>query len=57
MAMNTHAPRQTNWWVRGGAAVTAILVIAAIGYGFDWFGMGGVETTAPVAEQAAPATD
>lgn len=57
MAINTHAPKQTNWWVWGGAAVATILVIAAIGYGFDWIGMGEVETAPPVAEQAAPATD
>lgn len=57
MAVNPHAPKQTNWWVWGGAAVAAIVVIAAIGYGFDWFGMGGSETTAPATEQTAPATD
>lgn len=57
MAMNTHAPKQTNWWVWGGAAVAVIAVIAAIGYAFDWIGMGGIETKAPASEQSAPATD
>lgn len=47
MTMNTHAPKPTNWWVWGGAAAAAIILMAAIGYGFDWFGMGGLETTAP----------
>ena len=55
MAMNTHAPRQTSWWVWGGAAVAVIVVIAALGYGFDWFG--GAEATAPATEQVAPATE
>lgn len=57
MAMNTHAPKQTNWWVWGGAAVAAIVVVAALGYGFDWFGTGGVETMAPAVEEIAPITE
>jgi hypothetical protein len=57
MAVNTHAPKPTNWWVWGGAAVAAIAVIAAIGYGFDWFGTGGPDTAAPATEQTAPATE
>lgn len=56
MAMNTHAPKETNWWVWGGAAVAVIVVIAALGYGFDWFG-GGAEAIAPVTDQVAPATE
>ena len=56
MATHTHSPKQTNWWVWGGAAVAAIVAIAALGYGLDWFSTGGVETTAPAAEQTAPAS-
>ena len=55
--MNLHTPKQTNWWVWGGAALAAIVVIAAIGYGFDWFGTGVVDVTAPATEQPALATD
>lgn len=55
MAMNTHAPKQTNWWVWGGATVAALIVLAAIGYGYDWFGTGSTEV-APAVEQSAPAS-
>ena len=57
MAMNTHAPKQTNWWVWGGAAVAAIVVIAALGYTFDWFGLTGGEAAVPAVEQTAPVTE
>ncbi len=57
MAVNMHARKQTNWWVWGGAALAVIVAVAALGYGFDWFGKADVETTAPATEQAAPATD
>lgn len=57
MAVNIHAPRTNNWWVWGGAAVAAILVIAALGYGFDWFGGGITNEVVPAIEQTAPATE
>lgn len=57
MAVNMNAPKTTNWWVWGGAAVAAIVVIAALGYGFEWFGGGVTDAVAPVIEQTAPATD
>lgn len=57
MAVNMHAPKMTNWWVWGGAAVAAIVVVAALGYGFDWFGSGVTGEVLPVIEQSAPATE
>lgn len=32
MAMSANAPKQTKWWVWGGSAVAAIVVIGALGY-------------------------
>ena len=52
MAVNMHAPKMTNWWVWGGGAVVAIIVIAALGYGLDWF-----DGVVPAIEQTAPATN
>lgn len=57
MAVNIRAPKMTNWWVWGGAAVAAIVVIAALGYGFDWFGGGVTNEVVPAFEQTAPATE
>jgi hypothetical protein len=57
MAVNMHAPKMPNWWVWGGAAVAVIIVIAAMGYGLDWFGTGATTEVAPAIEQAVPATD
>ena len=57
MAVNIHQPNHTNWWVYGGAAVAAIVVIAAFGYGFDWFGTGITDEVVPAVEQTAPATE
>lgn len=57
MATNIHAYKQTNWKVWGGAAVAAIVVIVALGYGFDWSGSGTTNEVAPAAEQVAPATE
>jgi len=57
MAVNMHAPKITNWWVWGGAAVAAIVVIAALGYGFEWFGGGVTNEVAPAIEQTAPVTE
>ncbi|MBT8426652.1 MAG: hypothetical protein KJO02_01345 [Erythrobacter sp.] len=57
MAMHTHAPKYTNWWVWGGAAVAAIIVIAALGYGFDWFGGSVADAVTPAAEQSTPASE
>ncbi|MCE0507267.1 hypothetical protein LR948_18020 [Roseivivax sp. GX 12232] len=55
MAMTPYAPKQTQMWAWGGAAVAAIVVIVALGYGFDWFGGAAPETGTPAAEVAAPA--
>lgn len=57
MAVNTHAPKPTNWWVWGGAVVAAIVILAAFGYGFDWGGGGLTDEVIPAIEQTAPATD
>ncbi len=55
MAMNILAHKQTNWWVWGGAAVAAIVVITALGYGFDWYSTGTTDEVAPAVEQASQA--
>ena len=39
------------------AAVAAIVVIAALGYGYDWFGGGAADEVIPAIEQTAPATE
>ncbi|QFS81853.1 hypothetical protein FIU97_03600 [Roseivivax sp. THAF40] len=57
MAMNTHAPKQTNWLVWAGAAAAVIVVVVAFGYGVDWFGAEASDAVAPVTEQVAPASD
>lgn len=57
MAVNIHTPKPTNWWVWVGAAVAAIVVIAALGYGFDWFGAGTTNAVAPAVERPTPATE
>ena len=57
MATNIHAYKQTNWKVWGGAAVSAIVVILALGYWFDWTGSVTTDEVAPTAEQVAPATE
>jgi len=56
MAMNTHTPKQTNWWVWGGA-VAALLFVAALGYGLDWFGGMPADMVAPAAEESAPVSE
>lgn len=57
MAMSSNAPNQTNWWLWGGAAVAAIVVLGALGYWFDWFGVGTTTEVSPAVEQAAPVTE
>lgn len=57
MAVNMNTPKQTNWWVWGGAAVAVVIVIAALGYGLDWFGTRTADAVAPAVEQPAPATE
>ena len=57
MAMNVHAPKRTSWLVWAGVAAGAIVLIAAFGYGFDWFGTDATSTVAPAIEQAVPATE
>jgi len=57
MAVNMHAPNMTNWWVWGGAVVAAIIMIAGLGYEFDWFGSGVTDKVVPGIEQIAPATE
>jgi hypothetical protein len=57
MAMNTQAPKHTNWWVWVGAAGAAVFVFAALGYGLDWVGNGTVEGVAPGTEQTAPVSE
>jgi len=57
MAVNMHAPKMTNWWVWGGVGAAAIVVIVALGYGFDWFGGGATDKVVPAIEQTAPATE
>ncbi|WP_273249435.1 hypothetical protein [Sediminimonas qiaohouensis] len=57
MAMNTHAPKQTNLWVWGGGAVAVIVLIAALGYGLGWFGGSAADAVAPNTEQTAPVSE
>ncbi len=57
MAVNMHAPKPINWWVWGGGTVAAIVVIVALGYGFDWYSTGTTDEVAPAVEQATPATE
>lgn len=57
MAMSSNAPKQTNWWLWGGVAVAAIVVLGALGYWFDWFGAGTTTEVSPAVEQAAPVTE
>lgn len=57
MAMNMNVPKMTNWRVWGGVAVASIIVIVALGYGFDGLGGGVTEEVAPAIEQTAPATE
>ncbi|SIT14238.1 hypothetical protein SAMN05421759_12037 [Roseivivax lentus] len=57
MAMNVHAPKRTSWLVWAGVAAGAIVLIAAFGYAFDWFGTDATSTVAPAIEQAVPATE
>lgn len=54
MAVKIHEPKTSHGRLWGGAAGAVIVLVAALGY---WFGMGGVESTAPATEQAAPATE
>ena len=49
MAVNMHAPKLTNWWVWGGAAA-AVVLIAALGYGLEFFGGGGTDEVIPAIE-------
>jgi hypothetical protein len=56
MATNMHAPKMTNWWVWGGAAVAALIVVAAVGYSLNWFG-GDTNDLLPAIEQSVPATE
>lgn len=57
MPLSMNVPKPTNWWVWGGAAAAAIIVIGALGYWFDWFGTGATEAAAPTVEQSVPATE
>lgn len=57
MAVHTHSSGPTNWWLWGGAAAAVILVIAVVGYGYDWFAPGSTEAVTPAAEESAPASE
>jgi uncharacterized membrane protein YdcZ (DUF606 family) len=57
MAVNMHAPKPINWWIWGGGAVAAVVVIAALGFGFDWSGTGNTGEVIPAIEQTAPVTE
>jgi GPH family glycoside/pentoside/hexuronide:cation symporter len=54
MAMNTHAPKQTNWWVWGGATVAALIVLAAIGYAANQAQTGASQTGIALLQTAIP---
>ncbi|KNX40028.1 hypothetical protein ROTO_34350 [Roseovarius tolerans] len=57
MAMNTQAPKQTNFWLWGGATIAAIVLIAALGYGIDWSGGSAADAVSPTIEQTAPVSE
>lgn len=57
MAVKAQTPKQTNWWVWGGVAVLAIVLITLLGFGLDSSGTEAVDTAAPATEEAAPATN
>ncbi len=57
MALTEKLPQQFNWKIWGGVAVVAIVVAAALGYWFDWFGTGAGDVVAPAVENAAPAAE
>jgi hypothetical protein len=57
MAVNMHTPKPVNWLVWGGGAVATIVVIAALGFGFDWSSIGNTGEVIPAIEQAAPVTE
>jgi uncharacterized membrane protein YdcZ (DUF606 family) len=57
MAVNMHAPKPINWWIWGGGAVAAVVVIATLGFGFDWSGTGNTGEVIPAIEQTAPVTE